>query len=744
MKQNYSPKLFKKTSLFLLAFFGLITSYAQTTLTQGDIVFTRIQMDHDSFSFVCLVPLESGTTFYITDEGWSGSAFNSLESTLEFTATSAIPAGEEISYNSDAPDATGEALITFSGGSTLGTINSVGANLPGSNMLGAAGDILFIYQGSLGSPTVSQIISGVNANSGENGTPSNAWQTDAGSTSRSTLPSSLTNGTNAIGLFPVGGQSEVDNARYKTTALHSGSRADLLAAIMDTANWEFDNSTNFTVSGTAFNVVTNDFTWTGATNNDWATASNWNTVSVPHATANITIPNGLTNYPTAASNITFNTMTIASGATFIAQGTVTGSITYSRSLGTNNWYLISAPLSNVNIATFIGAHSLASGTGSNLGLAPYNNNGTAWNYLTNAASGTWTNGQGYSIKLSSAGTISFSGNATTSNVSRTITQSTNNLNLVGNPFTSFVNLGSFFTTNNGGQLAEQSVWMWNQATSSYDVRMSGTHAGFQVAPGQGFFVKAGAASTNVTFNTSNQSHQSTESFQRAARPEIHLMATSDSKSKATKIFYIPGTTNGFDNGYDGTVFGGNSSTFELATRLVQDDNGKDYAIQSLPVTGMETTAVPISLKAKNGQKISFAIDTKNVPAGLNVYLENRETGDYHNLSEKDFNTVLKADLNGAGTYYLHAKSGVLSLDNIQNDLAAISVYQTDTNSLMITGLKNGKAEATIFSLLGKRLAQIPFEAKGQSLVSLPTLNTGVYLVKVQTALGSTTRKVIIN
>lgn len=738
MKHFYPIQLLKKGGLNLLTLLSISFTFAQTTLTTGDLAFTRIQMDDDSFSFVCLVPLENNTTFYITDEAWNGTALNTNESEFLFTATSAIPAGEEISFNASTN------TLSFSGGSTLGTLtHSGGTNPIGNNWLGSGGDNLFIHQGSSRNPTVNQIITGISANTGTIGSPDNSWQLSA-TTSSTFLPSSLVNATNAVGLYTNGVRSEVDNARYKTSALHNGTKADLLAAITDAANWDFDNTTPFAPSGTAFNVTTNDFTWTGATNNDWATASNWNTSSVPHATANITIPNGLTNYPTAASNITFNTMTIASGATFIAQGTVTGSITYSRSLGTNNWYLISAPLSNVNIATFIGAHSLASGTGSNLGLAPYNNNGTAWNYLTNAASGTWTNGQGYSIKLSSAGTISFSGNATTSNVSRTITQSTNNLNLVGNPFTSFVNLGSFFTTNNGGQLAEQSVWMWNQATSSYDVRMSGTHAGFQVAPGQGFFVKAGAASTNVTFNTSNQSHQSTESFQRAARPEIHLMATSDSKSKATKIFYIPGTTNGFDNGYDGTVFGGNSSTFELATRLVQDDNGKDYAIQSLPVTGMETTAVPISLKAKNGQKISFAIDTKNVPAGLNVYLENRETGDYYNLSEKDFNTVLTADLNGAGTYYLHAKRGVLSLDNIQNDLAAISVYQTDTNFLMITGLKNGKAEATIFSLLGKRLAQIPFEAKGQSLVSLPTLNTGVYLVKVQTALGSTTRKVIIN
>ena len=39
--------------------------------------------------------------------------------------------------------------------------------------------------------------------------------------------------------------------------------------------------------------------WQGTTNNNWHTASNWSTSSVPTASQNITIPSGLTNYPTA-------------------------------------------------------------------------------------------------------------------------------------------------------------------------------------------------------------------------------------------------------------------------------------------------------------------------------------------------------------------------------------------------------------------------------------------------------------
>ena len=46
---------------------------------------------------------------------------------------------------------------------------------------------------------------------------------------------------------------------------------------------------------------------------------------MPTTSQNITIPSGLTNYPTATSAVSFNTMTLKNGATFIMGNTVNGS-----------------------------------------------------------------------------------------------------------------------------------------------------------------------------------------------------------------------------------------------------------------------------------------------------------------------------------------------------------------------------------------------------------------------------------
>ena len=219
-----------------------------TTLTEGDIAFTRINIDDESFSFVLLVPITNTTKFVITDEAWDGSTLLAFESSIQFTATSAFLAGEEISISS--------ASLSFSSsGSGTATLTSVGVNNPtGGNMLGAAGDNLFIYQ-SAGTPGSNDFITGINANGGVIGSPGNAWST-ATSSSNSLLPSGLTNGTNALGIFPNGGaQTEVDNARYKATALRTGDKATVLAAIMNLSNWEYDNDVVQAAVGTSFTIT---------------------------------------------------------------------------------------------------------------------------------------------------------------------------------------------------------------------------------------------------------------------------------------------------------------------------------------------------------------------------------------------------------------------------------------------------------------------------------------------------------
>jgi hypothetical protein len=232
--------------------------------------------------------------------------------------------------------------------------------------------------------------------------------------------------------------------------------------------------------------VITDINWTGTTDNDWGTASNWSTSSVPTTSQNITIPSGLTNYPTATSAVSFNTMTINSGASFIPQSTATGAVTFNRNLPNANWYLISAPVSGGSIGDLISNNTLASGTGGNLGLGYFSNvTGAPWLYAQASSVGNMPNGLGISLKLANPGNLKVSGNLNTSNVIIPISPGTrNSFNLLGNPFTAYVNSATF-TSDNEALLTEKTIWIWEGT----QYKTYNTVSPIELAPGQGFFCR---------------------------------------------------------------------------------------------------------------------------------------------------------------------------------------------------------------------------------------------------------------
>ncbi|MBS1628531.1 MAG: hypothetical protein JST27_00590, partial [Bacteroidetes bacterium] len=70
-------------------------------------------------------------------------------------------------------------------------------------------------------------------------------------------------------------------------------------------------------------------TWDGSTDDDWGTASNWSTNSVPTSSSNVTIPGSLTNYPKLGANVTIAALTMQNGSSMNLNGktfTMTGNL----------------------------------------------------------------------------------------------------------------------------------------------------------------------------------------------------------------------------------------------------------------------------------------------------------------------------------------------------------------------------------------------------------------------------------
>ena len=740
MKQNYFLRISKIIFLFFLALFYSNLTNAQTTLAAGDLAIIGFNGDNpDQFAFVLLVDIESGTEITFTDSGVkSDDTFRGNEGAVKFTASSNYSAGSIITY-------TGPQSALPSGDFTEANDGNVGNN---DMNLSGSGDQIFAFQGTSSSPT---FIFGFQINS-------NVWQADATASTNSALPSSLTNGVNAVAAGAGSGSgSEYDNSVYDESVI-SGNKSTILSAITNNTNWDGNNS-RISFNFSTYTVASSSTTWIGGTDTDWATASNWDN-GVPTSSLDATIPD-VTNAPiisastsAAVKDLTINEsdgLTINSGGSLIVSGTSTGNITYNRTLATENWYLVSSPVVGQDIDAFVTTEGLASGTnGSNLGLSDYNNATPGWTYYQNGASGTgsFTSGDGRSIKLAAPGDVSFTGTINTSDVTVAMTSNSNGFNLVGNPYPSYIagnenaDGSNNILTINSANLTENTLWFWNQSTGSYN-QINQASTAFQIAPAQGFFVSA-TGNVNLSITEAMQSHQGTDSFQRlTTRPEIVLTLSNGTAIRNADIYYIEGTTTGWDNGYDSSIFGGVANEFTIYTHAVANGNGRDLGIQSLPNSDFENMIIPVGINAEAGTSISIDAATNNFPEGINIYLEDKQDNSFTLLeADSNFSFTPENNLDGIGRFYLHTTSGVLSANDFATN-TNISIYTSSNDNLRIAGVQNGTATVRLYNILGKEMLKSSFVGSGVNDIKVNAIPVGIYIVKLTTENGTLNRKIII-
>lgn len=507
------------------------------------------------------------------------------------------------------------------------------------------------------------------------------------------------------------------------------------------------NSNSFWKQTTEFVYATE---WQGDESSDWATAGNW-TAGVPSSSSNVRVPE-VTTAPVigASTNAATNMLTITesdgvtinSGGTLIVNGTSSGNVTYKRTLGTTNWYLMSSPVAGVTFNdAFVTANNIASGTtdANNRGVATYDTTNDSWTYLQSGGSISSTAGVGYSVKQATAGDVTFTGTINTSDVSvSVVTGGNGGFNLLGVPFTSDLNSASFLSDNTGN-LVSETLWVWNQGTSNYETKVTGDS--FVLAAGQGFFVRANSA-TNLTIAESYQTTGGT--FQRSADTEVKLLLTDGSSDRFAKIKYVDNATTGFDNGWDGETFGGITNPFDIFTNLVTGNQGQKYQVQSLPKSDMESTIVPVGITADAGEEITFTAEVMNLPAGLKVFLEDRQTNTFTRLDEAntEYSITLDKALNDIGRFYLHTSASALSTPEVH--LEHISVYTTNSNNLRIVGIAQGNASVKLYNIVGKEVLSHNFISNGVSDITLPKVTRGIYIVQVITEEGKLNKKIIID
>lgn len=495
---------------------------------------------------------------------------------------------------------------------------------------------------------------------------------------------------------------------------------------------------------------------TATSNLDILTNGNLNILS-NNTESGALVVNGFINVATTG-NLNIYSNKNSSGV-LIGGTAVSGKITYNRGgLLSNTWSLISPPVSNQEIVEFAqnGMNNIRVNITPNpdrYAIGYYNDMnaiGNKWQYFNaDTLINTFLDiAQGYAISRATDGAISFSGSLQIANINKTVTA--NYWNGIGNSFTAYYpinkNGGNNFITDNLLNLETSAVYIWDNSQDKYvAITNLVTSSEKFVAPAQGFFVKTNS-STTALFDKDKRSFQPLSrehNFNKATNtiPFLNLYINKEDIKVSTAIIFSENAKIGFDAEEDIQNF--DSAAFDINSHLVENTDGKNYTIQSLPLSEIQNSVIPINIKALRNDELTISLETVDFPPSINIYLEDRLKGTFVKLDKEKMEhiIVLQETTSGIGRFYLRTTSKSLSVDKIE--LLDVHVFKFNKATLKVTGLVNQKVIFKLFDLLGQQVLKYNFEGEVSNLIQLPNLKAGFYIVEFITEKGKFTQKIIL-
>ncbi len=441
-------------------------------------------------------------------------------------------------------------------------------------------------------------------------------------------------------------------------------------------------------------------------------------------------------------------------SSLMVSGAASGDITYNRYVnivGAGEWDLVGAPVSGMAFSSLITDANIATNGSGVYAVGAYDNTLDTWTNATNATTGDLALGQGYQMATTSGGTLSFTG--AIANGDQSVIINNNNAansgsgrrwNLIANPFASYLHGNSNadgtnnFLTANTAAIDDnfEAIYGWKADGTGYEI-YNNTSAATYIAPGQGFFVAAAGSGADQTINFTQamQTVTGADDFVAArssASYELVLDMHGDAvKVSDTKFYFKEGLTLGLDPGYDAGAFNQSSG---LSSRLVEQDNGIGMGINAMPTDAMSNVIVPLAINQEANIALEIQIANSTIPEDINVYIEDTVENTFTLLTNESFELTAQTTLSGAGRFYLHFTTGVLSIDTVSSS-SLVSAYKGKGDAyISLEGLQqfSQPAEVTLYNVLGmKILSKTIKNASQKELLSTIGVKKGVYILKVQ-------------
>ena len=586
------------------------------------------------------------------------------------------------------------------------------------------------------------------------------------------------------------------------TATFTPSGANGAKTIDVAANTFTDSAGNYNSAATQFIwIYDTSLTFNNSTgDNQWSTAANWSSGSVPTLSVNVTISSGQTIEVINSTTASANAITIDSGgsltiaknsdltlsgnftnngtvtlnsdadefASIIVGGTALGNVVYNRyvnTVGTNEWDLIGSPVDGLSISSFVTTNSSSLATnGSTYAVGVYDNSDDSWTNYTSStvgSAGNFDGGKGYQMATTSGATMAFTGTIATSDQTQSIINNDGNgnggrrWNLVANPYPSYLNANTnahasnnFLSVNSGVIDSYYSaIYGYNADGSGYSI-YNNTTAATYIAPGQAFFVAAASSSAaNLSFTEAMQTNTGGDDFiagrLASTSSELYLkLYEGENLVGDTKFYFDNNLSLGLDPGYDAGAYNQSSA---LASRLAEDDQGVNMGINAMGIDSFEQTTIPLVVNTQAGTSFRISLEDLTIPESVEVFLEDTETQNFTNLRTEDFTLNPQSELSGMGRFYL--RLGNTSLGGSDIEESYISIYNPmDKDCITIEGLASiQKANVRLYNIIGQEILSKTLQT-GLSTQNISTagLTTGIYVIKLQVDSSIISKKIVIN
>ena len=205
----------------------------------------------------------------------------------------------------------------------------------------------------------------------------------------------------------------------------------------------------------------------------------------------------------------------------------------------------------------------------------------------------------------------------------------------------------------------------------------------------------------------------------------------------------PNTTTLYDIGYDAPMYDTNEND------MYWEISDSQFVIQGVPDFNADRI-IPLGIVVGNEGEITIKIDElENISSSTKIYLHDNLTDTYHDLKNSDFKITL-----AVGTYNkrfsLKFENKTQTLDVVEKDLndGIIILFSNNYKTLII---KNNITDSTVntvslFNMLGQAISNWDVEDKEQTNIQIPIKNisSGIYIVKVKTSKGESSKKIIVN